>query len=547
LRKDPVLAIDLVYGEYLLHEGKDGNAIEDQLRNRFPELAETLHAQFELHRALADPESSDTDESLPNPFGRYEIKQQLGRGGMGTVYLAHDSQLNRLVALKVPLLNHDPKRERQFLREARAAAALQHPSICPIYDFGEIDGRFYITMAYLEGGSLATRLDRGPLPVGEAINLARTIADALGEAHRAGIVHRDLKPANILFDKGGRPFVADFGLARNLKVTGIESTSGQAIAGTPAYMSPEQINGQSEDPTTDVYALGVVLYEALTGKRPFDGPLGTVLGKIAMDEPRPPSQVHPQVDRRLDAICLKALAKSPVDRFANMGAFRSALDQTDKPQAKNNPNKSRPLTFSIAAAIVIVVGVLIWRPWQHRTTENSGSSTTAPQARSPADPIAAERLADAAWALNKALALDENCASALICRANANIKKKNYAPAIADLKIATKLTPDDPLPEIDLAWAMNELGEHDTALVHANRAIERKRDSAEAFNQRGWAYQSKKMLREALADYTSAIGFDAQFIMGYENRAEVYMELGEDELAAKDLKRVSELKGGSKN
>src|SRR5262249_3052224 len=154
-----------------------------------------------------------------------------------------------------------------------------------------IDGRTFITMAYLEGGSLADRIERGPLPVREAATLVRTLAEALEEAHRRGIVHRDLKPANVLHNARGQPVVTDFGLARRLTPLSAETLSAQGVVGTPAYMAPEQVNGDTAaiGPATDVYALGVVLYEVLTGTRPFDGALGTLLARITTDRPQSPS------------------------------------------------------------------------------------------------------------------------------------------------------------------------------------------------------------------------------------------------------------------
>jgi hypothetical protein len=235
-------------------------------------------------------------------------------------------------------------------------------------------------MAYLEGESLSMRLARGRLPVNEAIELARTIADALAEAHRAGIVHRDLKPANILFDRNGRPVVADFGLSRNVALAAGDSLTGQSIVGTPAYMSPEQINGETDriGPPTDVYALGVVLYEMLTGARPFEGSLGTLLGKIATADPSSPSELRPEIDERLNAICLRALARSPSERFQTMTEFSSALGEAAGP-ASRRKQVTRRLALAGSLGLVLV-GVIV------AVIALSRDPTGSPNAQ-PVDPV----------------------------------------------------------------------------------------------------------------------------------------------------------------
>jgi tetratricopeptide (TPR) repeat protein len=556
LREDPGLALDLVYGEVLLREGQDGAAADAELSRRFPDLADALKVQVDLHRALTPREVIAEATPLPPRFGRYEIRRQLGRGGMGTVYLAHDTRLNRLVALKVPNLGGDPDAARRFVREARAAAALQNPNICPVYDSGAIDGRPFLTMAYLDGGSLADRL---PLPVGEAVKLVRTLADALDEAHRAGVMHRDLKPANVLFNGKGQPVITDFGLARQLAAAGPESLSGPGIVGTPAYMAPEQVNGDAGaiGPATDVYALGVVLYEALTGRRPFEGPLGTLLARITTDEPEPPSRLRPDVDARLSAVCLRALAKKPTDRFPAMAAFAAALNECvagrrGRAAARRRPIRRAALALAVAG-VLLGGGVLIWRPWK----ADGGGAPSGPVAR---DPAAARVLAEKAWTRSDegdldgalaesghALQLDEECVPALLCRANALIQKKEFGPAITDLDRAARFDPKNPTPEVDLAWAHNELGDHDRALVHADRAIALKLDSAEAHYQRGGAHMHKGMYDEAIRDLTKAIGFKDDYVLAYRERAAAHKELGQHALAAADTATADELEAANAN
>jgi class 3 adenylate cyclase/tetratricopeptide (TPR) repeat protein/predicted Ser/Thr protein kinase len=272
----------------------------------------------------------DDMPTLPQPFGRYGILREIGGGGMGTVYLAHDTQLDRLVALKVPRLDGPDRgmlRER-FHREARAAALLHHPNICSVYDVGVIDDIPYLTMAYIEGEPLHVwAAVRPPRPVAQVLPLVRTLALALHEAHQRGVVHCDLKPSNILIDRRGEPVVMDFGLARRVQLGEERLTQPGVPMGTPAYMPPEQVLGQLDDmgPASDVYSLGVILYELLAGAPPFQGVPAAILAQILHEAPKPPSHRCPDLDPRLDALCLRALARQPGDRFPDMISFADAV------------------------------------------------------------------------------------------------------------------------------------------------------------------------------------------------------------------------------
>jgi serine/threonine protein kinase len=287
---------------------------------------------FEVVAALR---SGAAPAALPAPFGRYRLERLLGEGGMGSVYLAHDTQLDRLVALKVPRFGpEDSVLRERFWREARAAATLRHPNLCPVFDVGEQDGVHYLTMAYIEGGSLADYLRHNkPLPAEEAAELVVRLARALQEAHDHGIIHRDLKPGNVLMTRKGEPIITDFGLARRLVSKDERITQTGAMLGTPSYMPPEQVNGDvaAMGPTCDIYSLGVILYELLTNRRPFEGPLGILVAQIVLDPPPPLREFRPKLDRKLEAICLKALAKLPEDRFRSMAAFARALEDWLEP------------------------------------------------------------------------------------------------------------------------------------------------------------------------------------------------------------------------
>jgi hypothetical protein len=296
-----------------------------------------------------DPENQSTTQSrdaqpLPDRIGRYRILGRLGAGGMGTVYKAHDPQLDRVVALKVPRFDWSPqdrsKRLQRFQREARAAAQVWHPHVCPIYDVGEEDGQPYVVMAYVEGQSLAQRL----AAVGRyedasrAVALARQVLDALAALHARGIIHRDLKPGNILVDEAGRAVLTDFGLARP-EEGGEHLTSEGVVVGTPAYMAPEQAAGQYQSigPWTDLYGLGVVLYQMLTGKLPFDGPPLQVLARIANETPPPLRHWRPELASDLDAVVSKALAKAPAERYQTARQFAEALAGWSRDEAAATP------------------------------------------------------------------------------------------------------------------------------------------------------------------------------------------------------------------
>lgn len=268
---------------------------------------------------------------LPAEFGRYRILGRLGQGGMGAVYLAHDTQLDRRVALKVPTFSADEHSEviQRFYREARAAATLWHPNICPVYDVGQIDGIHYLTMAYIEGRPLSDFIQPGqPWSERQAATLVRKLASALAEAHVRGIVHRDMKPSNVMLDEQGEPLITDFGLARTEGTETSRITQTGAMLGTPAYMSPEQVLGETQavSHATDIYSLGVILYELLTGRLPFAGVVTAVIGQILTAEPPSPQSVRPGVHPQLAAVCLKAMAKKIEDRYATATDFIRALD-----------------------------------------------------------------------------------------------------------------------------------------------------------------------------------------------------------------------------
>ncbi len=262
-------------------------------------------------------------------LGPYEIVSPLGAGGMGEVYRARDTRLDRTVAIKVlpSHLAQDPERRARFEREARAVSALDHPHICTLHDIGQLDGVDYIVLEYLEGETLAERLQKGPLPLEQALRLGAQIADALDKAHRAGIVHRDLKPGNVVLTKAGAKLL-DFGLARAAEPAGIAPslstfptqakplTEAGSLLGTFQYMAPEQVEGREVDARTDLFALGSVLYEMVTGKRAFEGKSqASLIAAILERQPEPISALQPMTPPALDHLVRRCLAKDPDERW----------------------------------------------------------------------------------------------------------------------------------------------------------------------------------------------------------------------------------------
>ncbi|MCX7425088.1 MAG: protein kinase [Planctomycetia bacterium] len=287
LTADPDLTAELLATECQTRIIVDTPPNDQELRTRFPVIAARIDlAEIAARVERESRSTTDIKEAeetglkaivgpiwpVEQPPARYQIREVLGRGGMGTVYRAYDTQLDREVALKVPCidLGDDPAVRERFFREAKAVARISHPNVCQVFDAGESGGGYYIAMALIEGQSLAARLQQGSLDCRQAAELVCKLARALGVVHAGGIIHRDLKPQNVMLDTQGEPLLTDFGLARPVQADG-HLTGTYSLLGTPAYMSPEQMHGDPAGTTSDIYALGVILYQVLTAPRSIQG------------------------------------------------------------------------------------------------------------------------------------------------------------------------------------------------------------------------------------------------------------------------------------
>jgi serine/threonine protein kinase/tetratricopeptide (TPR) repeat protein len=425
LLQQPEALLDLIYNEMVLREEHGDPPRLDEYVSRFPHLAAQLALQFRIDpgiEILPAPHGLEKKRAVPAfarparvpttwTFTGYELLEELGRGGMGVVYKARQLGLNRLVALKMVLADAgtDPRRLGRFRTEAEAAARLQHPNIVQVYEVGEQEGWLFFSLELVEGGSLAEHIGGTPQPPGPSAELVETLARTMHVVHQAGVVHRDLKPANILLQpratkntkshkkeaedrQGGVgsgfrdfscfswpffPKITDFGLAKLLDEDVNRTKTGTSL-GTPRYMAPEQTSAgtQPVSPAVDVYALGTILYELLTGQPPFNGatPLDT-LEQVRTREPVPPSRLQPKVPRELETICLKCLEKEPYRRYATAEAladdlrrFRDGKSVLARPASAWERGRKwarrHPTLAAVAAgvglAVLAALGGIVW-------------------------------------------------------------------------------------------------------------------------------------------------------------------------------------------
>jgi serine/threonine protein kinase len=325
-------------------------------------------------------------------FGDYELLEEIGRGGQGVVYRAHQKSLNRTVALKVIGLGPwaTEAHLKRFRREAEAAASLDHPLIVPIHEVGEREGCCYFSMNFVEGGQLDEVVRREPIPIRRAVELIAKVARTVHYAHEHGILHRDIKPGNILLDVKGEPHLTDFGLARLVET---ESTVTRTldVMGTPSYMAPEQAAGNNAavSSATDIYGLGAVFYQLLTGHPPFSGGTTFETVRLVLDtEPRSPRLINPKVDRDLSTICLKCLEKDPKRRYSSALALAEDLEHWLKHEpirAKRSGFfthgrkwvRRKPAIAVLSAALVALAAVMGWNVWKSELLSRPATKSIA--------------------------------------------------------------------------------------------------------------------------------------------------------------------------
>ncbi len=335
----------------------------------------------------------------PEKIGRYEIKGELGRGGMATVYRGYDPSFEREVAIKVLPREflHDPQFHDRFKREIKTIAALEHPAIVPVYDVGDEDGVPYFVMRYMPGGSLTQWIEKGKFSLEDAARIIERVSSALAYAHKHGVVHRDLKPDNILFDNNGDPFISDFGVAKFSDSA--SNMTGSGIIGTPAYMSPEQAQGEPVDNRSDIYGLGVIIFQMLSGHQPYEAttPMGLAVKHITDPVPDILS-ANPDLPRSTDKIIKTAMAKNRDERYPSATDLANAMNQAaseDKgaapsiASAKQSGANNRGLFYLIGGAVVLLLLVAAMFFMKALLIKPTGvaSATLPPAASGLASPV----------------------------------------------------------------------------------------------------------------------------------------------------------------
>jgi WD40 repeat protein len=432
LEGDTEALLDLLLNEVILREERGESPAAEEYQHRFPRQAVAVADTLAFHTALRDalplsgsqrtPSGPPTlKPTIPAPdlhaggateasgghptIPGYAIERPLGQGGMGIVYLAKELGTGRRVALKVIGAGQlaSPDEVKRFQREVEAAAGLEHRNIVRLYAAGEHTGLYYFTMEYIEGDNLAGRMSSLSREPRTAATLLAVVARAVHFAHERGVLHRDLKPGNILLDGNGEPHVCDFGLAKRLGSEGVATPSVPAV-GTPAYMAPEQLCGEGFlAPAADVYALGSILYEVLTGEQPFNGANGweTIRRRLEQDEPAPPRRRNPRADRDLETICLKCLNRDPARRYPTAAALADDLQLflDGKPiharrasplehlvrWTRRRPAAAALLAVSFVAALAVVLAVIVTHLWQQAETARGESAAAQQQAETERD------------------------------------------------------------------------------------------------------------------------------------------------------------------
>lgn len=560
------LADLLLRWEELHEQGRDVSAEElcRDCPHLAPDLARRINA-LKVTSWLSKPdeggepphEPPGTDGSPPRTLaGRYRLDRRIAEGGFAEVWRAFDGELQRAVAVKLPKRGRVPSTER-FIAEARRVARLKHPGVVPVFDVGRDGDTCFIVSEVVEGGSLAERIAQGRPTPQEAARLVAEVAETLAYAHRQGFIHRDIKPGNILIDHHGRALLADFGIARAPE----DADSGIVSFGTLAYMSPEQVEGRHVDHRTDIYSLGVVLYELLAGQLPHQGADPVQLRREIVSGPPPLFPDPATVPSQLAEICMKCLARNPADRYQDAAKLAADLR---KPARKSFP--ARRLLVGLASLLLIaaVAGLAVFFQQHTPTSDQPNEPATASkndEAPSPAPGTVEAALAlgklhfnrkkwgEAETAFSEAIRLDPDCAEAYHLRAGSLFNVGKVKESLPDFDKAVALDPHNAELFKNRGIARLNLLHFDEALADLRHALELDPENpepyrkvlGETFARRAFEHDRAKKWKEAVADMNEAIQHRPAFADYYDKRGSFHYNLGQFEEALKDFSEAIRL------
>ncbi len=504
--------------------------------------------------------STMTSDVFPREFGKYTLLGEIARGGMGIVFRAHQTDPKRNVALKV-LRSDDPQQGERFLREVELAARLVHPSILPVFEVGEEDGHRFFTMELIEGKPLDSWLAEDVPPMSRKVEVLRDVARAVQHAHEQKVVHRDVKPSNILVDREGHAWVTDFGIAREMDVPSTLTGTGLAV-GTPCYMSPEQALGDPAriDARCDVYGLGAVLYEALTGRPPFSGKTEVeIIEKVLHEDLTPPRDVAPEVPLDLERIVLKAMDKEPEVRYASAAEFADDLQRFLRGEPvladPGGPlyrrwrrlKKNKPLAAALVVfAVLVVVGEVIFLTQYDRLHDEKAAiaqrEAQRAEARNAYERGLLARGKAAVEAFTAAITADPSFTEALFERGKARIATGEYDKAVADLSQAIS-------QQAEMAYAYYWRG------VIRQDYFDRPEEARQDFEQaarldpesdlgllaQGALLEAQGKPAEAEERYSQAIERAPKSALGYQRRAKVRIGLGKIDDAVTDSRHALQI------